>query len=499
MRLDLPADEARRRATRVIAALGRGQLGELEFDVEAIDEHVSLLELRAAPPVHVPYFGWFVRVIAWWVARRDMQAAARGIQSGEVEPTRRKSRFLVPPAAFSESQAAALATVAAVGVLANFGASLLTQGGSAVIQTFGRSDQALSFALAVTRIGVILALVASVLADRLGRRRLLLVGLAGICLSNTVAALAPTFAVFTASQVFVRGFVDGTLAVAAIVAIEEAPEGARAFALSMLGLAVGVGFAISVILLPIADLGGNGWRAMFLVSGFALLALPGIARRLPESRRFASLSKEPLRRRLRAEVRRYGRRFGALAAVAYLLSVFAAPSTQLTNRYLTHVHHFSNTDVAGFRAVTAGIPGFVGIVLAGRLAETRGRRPVGIIALVIATLSLIAFFVTGGATLWVTETVYIVAAACAGIAIGALDVELFPTEVRGSTNGVLLVCGVAGSVTGLLVTSALEGPVGGLGPAIALCGIAPLVAALLVPFLPETAARRLDEVSPTER
>jgi hypothetical protein len=110
-----------------------------------------------------------------------------------------------------------------------------------------------------------------------------------------------------------------------------------------------------------------------------------------------------------------------------------------------------------------------------------------------------AFFVSGGALLWVSATIAIVAAASAGLTIGALDAELFPTETRGTTNGVLLVCGVAGSATGLLLATTLEGPVGGLGPAIALCGLAPLLAAFLfLPRLPETAARPLDDISPSE-
>jgi SHS family lactate transporter-like MFS transporter len=501
VRLDVPADEVRRRATRVLAELGRGRLGELEFDVRPVDEHASLLELHVAPPVRVPYFGWFVRAVAWWAARGDLRDALAGVRAdlADAAPPRRRRQFLVPPAHFSAAQAASLATVAAVGAFANFGGSLLGQGGSAVIQSFGRSDAALSFALALTRIGVLVALVASALADRYGRRRVLLFGLAGICVANAVAAFAPNFTVFTVAQVLVRGFVDGTLVVAGIVAIEEAPEGARAFALSMLALALGFGFAISVVLLPLADIGTDGWRLMFLLSALALVALPGLARHLPESRRYARLSERPARRRLRDEAARYGGRFLLLGAVAFLLSVFAAPSTQLTNRYLTHIHYFSNSEIAGFRALTAGVPGFLGIVLAGHLVETRGRRWVSVVALVVATVSLMAFFVTGGSLLWVTETIYIVAAASAGVAVGALDVELFPTEVRGSTSGVLLVCGVAGSVTGLLLTTILEGPAGGLGPAIALCGLAPLLAALvLLPFVPETAAQRLDDISPTQ-
>jgi hypothetical protein len=95
--------------------------------------------------------------------------------------------------------------------------------------------------------------------------------------------------------------------------------------------------------------------------------------------------------------------------------------------------------------------------------------------------------------------VAIVAAACSGLALGTLGTELFPTEVRGTSNGLLIVCGVAGSATGLLLATNLDDTLGGLGPAIALCGIAPLVAAaFVVPFLPEAASRKLDDVSPSE-
>ena len=110
-----------------------------------------------------------------------------------------------------------------------------------------------------------------------------------------------------------------------------------------------------------------------------------------------------------------------------------------------------------------------------------------------------AFFLGGGAVLWIAPTVAIVAAACGGLAVGTLDSELFPTEVRGSSNGFILVC--AGRRLGRRAPARdpAEDVVGGLGPAIAICGIAPLLAAVfVVPRLPETVSRRLDDVSPSE-
>jgi MFS family permease len=195
----------------------------------------------------------------------------------------------------------------------------------------------------------------------------------------------------------------------------------------------------------------------------------------------------------------YGRRFLLLGLVAFLANMFSAPSSQLTNRYLTKVHSYSNSKVALFRSVTSGVPGIVGVLLAGRLAETRGRRPVIMIGLLIATVFQMAFFLGDGVLLWIMPTIAIVAAACAGLGVGAANAELFPTEARGTSNGFLLACGVGGAAVGLLLATHLEHLVGGLGPAIAICGAAPLAAALLiVPRLPETRARTLDEISPSE-
>ena len=54
------------------------------------------------------------------------------------------------------------------------------------------------------------------------------------------------------------------------------------------------------------------------------------------------------------------------------------------------------------------------------------------------------------------------------------------------------------TAVGLVVATQLRDVVGGLGPAIALCGIASLLAAVfVVPRLPETAERHLDDVSPS--
>jgi MFS family permease len=468
------------------------------------DAGTTRVGFQASSSLRVPYFDWLVRGLSWFAAGHALRHAAATLHAatrGEAPPPAPRRVPFLPPTAFSAEHARRLAAVALVGALANFSGSLLTQNGDAVTDSFGRSDEALGFALALSRIGVLFALVASALADRVGRRRLILWSLAVAAIANGVAALAPSFEVFTASQVVARAALQCTAVVASVAAVEDAPEGARAYSLSMFALALGLGFAISVLLLPLADLGDDGWRIGFALSAFTVLAIPSLRRTLHETDRYRDLAARTRERGRVGEVfdRRYGGRFLLLGATAFLTNVFAAPSSQLANRYLSGAHDFSNSEVALFRGVTAGVPGVLGILLAGRLTESRGRRPVAVVGLLIASVFQITFFLGDGIALWLAPSIAIVAAACAGIAVGAVNTELFPTEVRGTSNGFLLVCGVAGAALGLLLATQLKPLVGGLGIGIAVCGIAPIVAAVaLLPRLPETRARRLDEVSPSE-
>ncbi|MEX1008392.1 MAG: MFS transporter [Acidimicrobiia bacterium] len=477
----------------------------LEARVTPVEGGATTLALEARGSYVVPFFGWFVGLQANLAARSELRYLVDRVRAhldGAGSPSRPRRWPIVPPVPFTTEQAARLAALALVALVANFCGGLLTQNADAVTDTFHKSDAALGFALAITRFGVLVSLVVIALADRFGRRRLILVALAGACVANAISGLAPSFEVFTGAQLFTRAFVNACLVVAGIAAVEEAPEGARAFATAMFALALGAGIAFTVIFLPLADLGDYGWRISFLVSAGALLVLPVIARQLQETRRYVTLTRQAVRRGRLREVFApvYRARFVLLGLVAFLTNVFIAPSSQLTNRYLTHAHDFSNSDVAGFRAITLGLPGLIGVLLAGRLAETRGRRPVTIVGLLLATGFQMAFFLASGdALLWIAPTIAIVAAACAGLALGTLDAELFPTEVRGTSNGFLLVAGVAGSAVGLVLATQLRDVMGGLGPAIAICGVPTLIAAvLLVPRLPETVARRLDDVSPTE-
>ena len=257
-----------------------------------------------------------------------------------------------------------------------------------------------------------------------------------------------------------------------------------------------------MILLPLSDLGPEAWRIAFAVSGATSCSSrassvgsprPGGTSRSPRGPTSAGRFREVFDRA-------YGRRFVLLAAAAFLASVFSAPSAQLTNRFLSDERGFSNSGVSLFQAVTSGIPGLLGLVLGGRLAERRGRKPVAAIGLGVGALAQMVFFLVGGVSLWIASAVAIVFAGGADHRARHARRRAVPHRgARHRRTRSLLVCGVAGSVVGLLLAGLLADEVGGLGPAIAICGVAPLIAAVfIVPRLPEAAHRDLDDVSPSE-
>ncbi len=464
----------------------------------------STIDLCATQPIEIPFFGWAFDPVHRWVLRRGLRYSAQCIRaalSGQAAPSELKRSPLSAPAEFSEHQINFLATTSLAAGIAAFGAALFGQNASSIADSFGVEDAGLGTALAITRLGVLFALIAAIASDRIGRRKVILWSVAVVCIANAVSGLAPNFEIFTGSQLFLRAAVNSALVIGGIAVIEEAPDGARAWAVSILSLAAGAGFAIAVVLLPLADRSPESWRIAFGLSALALVLLPAIRNHLPETTRFKKVApggRAPLRLREIFDAS-YRNRFILLAAIGFLTNIFSAPSAQLTNRYLADVHEFSSSSIAAFRGITNGVPGVIGILIAGRLAETRGRRPVAIVSLFLGTCLSMAFFLVSGPLLWIASTLAIVAAASSTLTIGTMDAEMFPTEVRGSSNGLMLLAYVIGSASGLLIAGWLSDPLGGIGRAIALCGIAPLVAAIfLVRRLPETAHVGLDDVSPSE-
>jgi MFS family permease len=334
-----------------------------------------------------------------------------------------------------------------------------------------------------------LALVAS--ADRHGRRKVIVVCIAAGCGLAGLVAVTPSLAWYTAVHTLVRSFSTALAILIAVVAAEEMPAGARAFAASVLSMSAALGAGICVMALPLADLGSGGWRLVFLLPLLALPAVPGLARRLPESRRFVAPHRA-------ARLTGHGRRLALLATSTFLVQLFIAPASQLQNEFLRDERGYSALGITLFTICT-NTPAGIGVLAGARIADRRGRRVVGAVALLGGVAGAVLTFLSSGAWMWTASLLGGILAGATVPALGVYGPELFPTALRARANGILGVTGVIGAAVGLLVAGALSDALGGLGRALAVLSIGPMILAVLVlTRYPETAGLELETINPED-
>jgi MFS family permease len=306
-----------------------------------------------------------------------------------------------------------------------------------------------------------------------------------------LGAVAPSFAWLTATQALGRPIAIAMGLLIGIIVVEEMPRDCRAYAISLLALAVGLGAGVAVVSLPLADLGTRGWRLIYVVGLVFLVVAADLARRLPESRRFATPHAEA--------PRLPRRRFALLAAAGFLLNLLTAPASFFQNRYLKDVRGYSATAIAVFTVVT-NTPAGVGVVAGGRLADVHGRRIVGAVATVGGAVFTVLAFYASGPPLWLANMIGSIVAAASIPALGVYTAELFPTGRRGMANGFIAASSLAGSSVGLLVAGWLVDEGFGYGPTMTLLAIGPLlVAVLVIVWFPETAHLELEQINPGDR
>ena len=188
-----------------------------------------------------------------------------------------------------------------------------------------------------------------------------------------------------------------------------------------------------------------------------------------------------------------------LAGAGFLLALFAAPAFEMQNEFLRQYRGFSAARISAFTLLTS-TPAAIGIVLGGRVADVRGRRVLGAVAIAGGAIATVLMFTVDGWSMWMWAVVGSVIGASAVPIIGVYRAELFPTGMRGRAAGVVDLVALCGSAIGLVVVGWLADEWDGFAGPIALLSIGPLVvAALVLVAFPETAHRSLEDINPEDR
>jgi len=396
-----------------------------------------------------------------------------------------------PPDRFSPRQATVLGLLCTFTLISGYLGTVITQTITYAADEFDASRSEQGAVLAAVRVGVLLSLVVVALADRRGRRRMLLLAAVAGCLITATGALVPGLPWLGASQTLARAMSTALGLLITIVSVEEMPRSSRAYAVSVMAMTAALGAGMAVWVLPVADLGEQAWRLLYVLPLAALPLIVWLGRRLPETERFERSIERPPEHAHRA-------RLVLLASSAFLTTIFLAPASQFQNEFLRTERGFSALLITLF-TIGTNTPGAIGILVGGHLADTRGRRGVGAFALSVGVAFTVATYLVGGPSIWLWSLLGAIVGAAAIPALGVYGPELFPTSARGRTNGVIALVGVVGSSVGLLLAGNLADR-WSLGPAISVLALGPLLLSVIVLWkYPETAHLELEDINPEDR
>jgi len=460
---------------------------ERELQVETIEPDRHRVSERVEFRLAAPFWRPLVHLAIRFSFRRRFR---------DPVAVRRHLPWWAPPSRFDQRNATVLSLLAAVSMVVAYLGVLLSQTITFAADEFGASDRTQGTTLAAVRVGVFLALGLITLADRVGRKPILVGAVFAAVLVTATGAFAPSLFWYGASQAAARAFTTAAAVIVGIIAAEEVPAGARAYAVSILALVGALGSGVAVWFLFVADLDPRGWRILFLLPLFTLPALWRFARALPESIRFRA-HVETGSGAIGGRIDR--RRFVLVALLAFLLLFFNQPASQFRNEFLRDERGFTAVQITLFTVFT-NAPAGIGVYVGGRLADAHGRRIVGAVALVAGTILTVISYRVSGTALWVWGVVNAVVSPAVVPALGVYSSELFATARRGRANGLMTLIAVVGSSSGLLVAGYLADSLGGLGSALPLLAIAPIVlAGIVLTSFPETAGAELETLNPSDR
>lgn len=316
------------------------------------------------------------------------------------------------------------------------------------------------------------------LGDRHGRRRVILVGLAGQGLASLVGFFAPTFWVLVLARVGMAAsssivFPAGAALVREFVAAERRGRAFGAVS-AVLTLAAAVGPLVGGGLVLL-----DGWRAIFaanlpVVAGALVLTWWA----LPRSAVPAAVERRSV---LRLDLLRVRPFAAAVGAVAF--SNLALYTTLLAIPVITAARSGLGSETRGALLSVLSVGSVVFAPVGGRIADRSGRRLPAVAGMLIAAGGLVLAAVLGG-------NVPLLAAvlALAGVGFGlsgagmqTAAVEAVPPEDAGSAAGLYSTFRYLGGVAGTGVSAAVfaaVGPAAALTPLLLLLALASLAAAL---------------------
>jgi putative MFS transporter len=360
--------------------------------------------------------------------------------------------------------------------------------------------------VALVKLGALPAFLLMLLADRVGRRRILLLTIIGYTLLTLATAFVQNSFFFTVAQFLARLFITAETLLAVVVIAEEFPDNARGWGIGAFMALASYGFAFAALLFALVEWLPFGWRSLYVVGIGPLLLLLPLRRTLPETRRFRAqaattppdeaaaygvLALRPLRQLLR----QHPRRFLLLGSIAMLYAFGTETAGFFDPAYLQTAHRWQPWQIT-VQTISLGLIALVASTVAGQLGDRFGRKRMGMLFMVGAVGAICLFYNVGGWFLPPVWGLMLLTFRGTAVTLGTFGAELFPTAYRSTAAGAQSLLTNGGAILAFVAHGALTPITGSPWQAVWLLSLIALLAPLLLAGLPETKGRPLEEIAP---
>ena len=300
------------------------------------------------------------------------------------------------------------------------------------------------------------ALALARMADRVGRRRVMMWSAIVMPLAALGAATAVNVVAFVAFIIVVEAFLGAAVTSSVVMLAEILPVPRRAHGQSWAGLAAAVGGGLCVFLAPVFAGFGVSWRWLLAIPVAGIAILPRVVRTIPESPRWQrQASGEGSRRTHFYDIFVPLYRKRAITIIA--CSLLAAISAEGVNSY-SYFHAVTvvglSPDFASAFTIIGGGLGMVGFPIGAWAAERFGRVPTIVTCGAITSAVAIGYFWgpphhfdhpalwLGIAFLFMNATTNVTL-----VALNSAITELFPTALRGTIMGWFALMAAVGALS----------------------------------------------------
>ncbi|TAM97686.1 MAG: MFS transporter [Rhodanobacteraceae bacterium] len=305
----------------------------------------------------------------------------------------------------------------------------------AVAESFQVPVKDVAFALLLTlAFRPLGALIFGRLADRYGRRRILMIDVTLYSVLGLACAFAPSLAVLLVLRSLFGIAMGGEWGTGASLAMESIPERSRGTVSGILQSGYPCGYLLCAIAYGLL-FNSIGWRGMFALGVLPALLVLYLRRSVPESPVFEQRERAGVQRGVVEAMRG---RWGLFAYMIVTMAVFNAFSHGSQDVYPTFLKlqlHF-DTHMTSLLTIILNLGALAGGLAFGHWSESIGRRRAMAIACVLA-LPAIPLWSYGGSVLLLAVGAFWIQIAVQGAwgVVPSYLNELSPDDVRGTLPG----------------------------------------------------------------